>query len=110
MVLTLVCERSFSYGTSFLFRKLMDTFSSIGDILHHSLATRIDTTTLARIARDYLAVPGTSAPSKMLFFIARLLVADNHSSFSAESMQAVLYLIGHNQISGENKSLLTSQT
>ena len=43
---------------------------------------------LSRMARDYLAIPGTSASSERLFSSGKLMISDTRNSLSASTIQA----------------------
>jgi hypothetical protein len=43
---------------------------------------------LSRMARDYLAIPGTSASSERLFSSGKLMITDTRSRLSASTIQA----------------------
>jgi hypothetical protein len=43
---------------------------------------------LARMARDYLAIPGTSTSSERLFSSGKHLITDTRNSLSASTIQA----------------------
>ena len=45
--------------------------------------------TLARMARDYLAIPATSASSERLFSSGKLLITDNRNSLGEYTIEAV---------------------
>jgi hypothetical protein len=47
---------------------------------------------LARIARDYLAIPATSAPAERAFSGERDLVSDKQGSLTEETIQACMCL------------------
>jgi hypothetical protein len=49
---------------------------------------------LARIARDYLAIPATSAPAERAFSVGKDLVPDNRGSLSEKTIQACMCLSG----------------
>ena len=45
--------------------------------------------TLSRMARDYLAIPATSASSERLFSSGKLLITDNRNILGVNTIEAV---------------------